>query len=256
MPKIKSLFLLGLLLVVAVRAAELPPALNTALAEGRAYATAHPPKTGRFEPDIQKMLEAEKVDPVARGQILFIGSSIFRQWATVRDDMAPLPVRNRAFGGSRTSDVLERFSLLVQSLAPKVLVYYCGSNDINGGESAAVIFARVHDFIVALQTAAPETRFVFVSIIRAPDKRARWADVDTAKRLVREFCALTPHGRFVDVNPAVFGADGEPRMELYKPDKLHYFPPAYVEFTKIVKPVVAAAWAEVSGDNAAGGRTN
>ena len=237
-------FILGAALSLA--AADLPPSLSTALTSGHTYAAAHPPKTGRFGPDIQKMLEAEKADPVPAGKILFVGSSIFRLWTTVREDLAPLPVHNRAFGGSRTSDVLERFDQLVRPLAPKVLVYYCGSNDINGGESAEAIFARVHDFVAKLRVASPDTYFVFASILRAPDKRARWADVDTANALVREFCALTPRCKFVDLNPAVFGADGEPRMEFYKPDKLHYFPPAYVEFTKILKPAVAAAWSEVS----------
>ena len=244
-------YLAAVFMAVAVRGADLPPALASALAEGRAYAAVHPPKTGRFEPDIAKMLEAEKADPVASGKILFIGSSIFRLWTTVREDLAPLPVRNRAFGGSRTSDVLERFDLLVKPLAPKVLVYYCGSNDVGGGESATAIFARVQAFLGKLHAGAPDTRFVFVSIIRAPDKRARWAEVDRANRLVRELCSVEPHCRFVDVNPAVFGADGEPRMDLYKEDKLHYFPPAYVAFTKIVKPAIAAAWAEIAGDIAA-----
>ena len=250
MPNQMLRFVAGLLLLVSVRAAELPPALSAALAEGRIYAAAHPPKTGRFEADIQKMLETEKADPVVPERILFVGSSIFRLWTTVRADLAPLPVRNRAFGGSRTSDVLERFDLLVKPLVPKVVVYYCGSNDINGGEPAAAIFARVHDFVERLRASAPEARFVFVSIIRAPDKRARWTEVDAANREVRELCATTPHCRYVDVNPAVFGADGEPRMEFYKEDKLHYHPPAYAEFTKIVKPVVAAAWAEVSSEQA------
>ena len=39
---------------------------------------------------------------MAPGKILFVGSSIFRLWESVRTDMAPLPVFNHAFGGSRT----------------------------------------------------------------------------------------------------------------------------------------------------------
>ena len=49
----------------------------------------------------------------------------------------------------------------------------------------------------------------------------------------------------IDVNPVLFDAQGNPRLELYKPDLLHFNPPAYVEFTKIVKPVIKRAWAEV-----------
>lgn len=250
MPPLKARCLrlaLGVVFATALVAAELPPDLATALASGRSYAAAHPPKTGRFEPDIQKMLAAEKADPIAPGQILFIGSSIFRQWATVRADFAPLPVRNRAFGGSRTSDVLERFDLLVKPLAPKVVVYYCGSNDINGEESPEAIFARVHDFVQRLRAELPGSHFICAAIIRAPQKRARWAEVDTANRLVRALCAVTPQCTFVDLNPAVFRADGEPRMELYVADQLHYHPPAYAEFTKILRPVVAQVWAQASG---------
>ena len=56
---------LGLFLALPLAAAELAPELTTALAAGRAYAAAHPPKTGRFEPDIKKMLAAERAEPAA-----------------------------------------------------------------------------------------------------------------------------------------------------------------------------------------------
>ena len=65
--------------------------------------------------------EAHVIDP---GGILFVGSSIFRQWTTVADQMAPLPVLNRAFGGSRTGDQLARFDQLVPRYAPRIVVYY------------------------------------------------------------------------------------------------------------------------------------
>ena len=45
-----------------------------------------------------------------QGGILFVGSSIFREWREQRDfaaDFAPLPVLNLAFGGSQTSDQLD-----------------------------------------------------------------------------------------------------------------------------------------------------
>jgi lysophospholipase L1-like esterase len=227
-----------------LRGAELSPQLVTALTEGRAYQRAHPPQTGRFEPDIQQMLASEKTDPVASGQILFIGSSIFRQWTSVRTDMAPLPVRNRAFGGSRTSDLLERFDLLVRPLAPRVVVYYCGSNDINVDEPAASIFARVHAFVAKLKTVQPDVRFIYVSIARAPQKKDRMATVDRANALIRDFCAATPRCRFVDINPALVDRSGNPHGGFYRDDQLHYHPAAYVAFTDVIKPVLSAEWTD------------
>ena len=48
---------------------------------------------------------ADLKDPPAKGQILFVGSSSFRFWRTLKEDMAPLPVLNRGFGGSMMNHV-------------------------------------------------------------------------------------------------------------------------------------------------------
>lgn len=42
------------------------------------------------------------INPPAKNNIIFIGSSIFRLWKTLEADMSPLTVCNQAFGGSRT----------------------------------------------------------------------------------------------------------------------------------------------------------
>ena len=70
--------------------------------------------------------------------------------------------------------------------------------------------------------------------------------VDAANGLIREFCAATPQCRFVDVNPALVDASGNPRAGFYRDDLLHYHPAAYVAFTDVIKPVVAAEWAQVT----------
>jgi hypothetical protein len=35
---------------------------------------------------------------------------------------------------------------------------------------------------------------------------------------------------YIDVNPTLFNADGEPRLSLYRDDGLHFHPHAYDEF--------------------------
>jgi hypothetical protein len=68
--------------------------------------------------------EADRTHAPVRGGILFVSSSIFRQWTNLAAMMAPLPVLNRAFGGSRTGEQLERFEHVVPPYAPKAIVYY------------------------------------------------------------------------------------------------------------------------------------
>ena len=47
------------------------------------------------------------------------------------------------------------------------------------------------------------------------------------------------------MNPVLFDAAGEPRLELYVKDQLHFKAPAYVEFTRVIRPVVEATWEAV-----------
>ena len=54
--------------------------------------------------------------------------------------------------------------------------------------------------------------------------------------------AFQPRLGFIDVNPVLFDAEGNPRLKLYRDDLLHFYPPAYVEFTKIIRPVIEKAW--------------
>jgi len=207
----------------------------------------------RFEPEFVTFAEADRATPPLKGKILFVGSSIFRKWTTVAEQMAPLPVLNRAFGGSRTPDQLARFSQVVTPYAPKVIVYYCGSNDLKAGavvEDPAAIFSRFREFSERVRAVQPGTRIIFVSSTRSPDRVERWEQVDHYNALVRAYCAVTPHHTFVDVNPALVDRDGHPRLDLYVADKLHFHPPAYVEFTRIIKPVLARVWAQVEAETA------
>ncbi|MSU23885.1 MAG: hypothetical protein EXS32_08690 [Opitutus sp.] len=202
----------------------------------------------KYEPAFKEFAETDRASPPVKGGILFVGSSIFRKWTTVAEQMAPLPVLNRAFGGSRTGDQLARFDQVIPPYAPKVIVYYCGSNDLkaNPADAPGVIFARFRAFSERVRATQPATRIIYVSSTRSPDRVARWEHVDHYNALVRAYCTATPGRTFVDINPALVDRDGHPRLDLYVADKLHFHPPAYVAFTAIIKPVLARVWAEAN----------
>jgi len=175
------------------------------------------------------------------GGIVFVGSSIFHRWTSLSSQMAPLPVTNIAFDGSVTADMLGMIDSRVIPLRPKVIAYYCGSNDVALGEPATAIVGRIVRFIERVSAALPDARFVFVSINKAPSKEDRWDVVDDVNRQIQMYAASHPHVEYVDVNPVLFDANGKPRFELYMGDELHVRPPAYEGFTKILKPVLARA---------------
>jgi lysophospholipase L1-like esterase len=178
----------------------------------------------------------------ATGGIVFVGSSIFHRWTGLAAQMAPLPITNVAFDGSETSDMLRMVDARVIPLRPKVIAYYCGSNDVDAGEPAAAIVDRIVRFIDRVSAALPATRVVFVSVNRAPEKQDRWDVVDDVNRRMRKYAADHPRVEFVDVNPVLFNADGTPRLEFFMTDQLHLRPPAYEGFARILKPVLTNAF--------------
>ncbi len=201
----------------------------------------------QYEPSFKAFAEADRAQPPVKGGILFVGSSIFRQWTNVAEMMAPLPVLNRAFGGSRTGDQLARFDQVILPYAPKVIVYYCGSNDLKAtpADASDVIFGRFREFSERVRAALPGTRLIYVTATRSPDRVERWEQVDHYNALARAYCAATPQRTFIDINPALVDAHGHPRLDLYRVDKLHFHPPAYEAFTAIIKPVLERVWREV-----------
>ena len=211
----------------------------------RATTAAVPAQEVRFAAAIQAFLDNDKTAPPPKDGVLFIGSSIFRQWTTVAEDMAPLPAFNRAFGGSRTWEVNAHMDRIVLPYKPRIIVYYCGSNDVNAYESADAIFARFRQFQIRVARALPDTRVFFFAIHRSPEKRDRWDVVDEANAKIKQYAYATKNLDYIESNTVLFDANDEPLTALYRDDGLHFNPPAYVEFTRLIKPVLERAWQDM-----------
>jgi len=183
------------------------------------------------------------------GGIVFTGSSIFQFWTHLTDQMAPLPVLNRAIAGTVTQDMLDRMGQLVLPYQPRIVVYYCGSNDISAGEDAGPIIERTKRFIQVLHEKLPNTFFYYTSIHKAPEKRARWDVVEAVNREMERYSRQVKNVGYIDLNPVLFDSRGNTRMNLFLGDGLHFRPDstAYPEFSQIVKPILTKAWESGAG---------
>jgi hypothetical protein len=240
-----ALFALALLASIprAVRAQQTltSPAPQATTAPSPAYVPAG--QTVKYATDVQALLDLDRTSPPPANGILFIGSSIFRQWEQLGTQMAPLPVFNRAFGGSRTWEMLYYMDKVVLPYKPAFVVYYCGSNDVNAKQDAAGIASRIEMFFDRVHKELPRTQVFFATIQKAPDKRAKWAVVDSANAIVGRYAdAHAAWVHTIDFNAVLLDRKGALRSDLFKPDSLHFFQPVYTEFTGVIKPVLEKAW--------------
>jgi lysophospholipase L1-like esterase len=201
-------------------------------------AAAAAPRTGA------RAYQTRAADARANQGILFVGSSIFQFWRHLEEQMAPLPVLNRAVAGTVTQDQLDRVGQFVFPYKPRIIVYYCGSNDISVGESAEPIIARTKRFIEVVHEKLPDTFVYYTAIQKAPEKRDRWNIVDAVNREMERYSHEARNVGFIDLNPVLFDKQGKLRANLFLPDELHFRPDstAYQEFADVVKPVLMKAW--------------
>ncbi len=195
----------------------------------------------KYTKDVAKLAAAPAPAPDG---ILMVGSSIFRKWTTAAEDLAPLPVTNRGFGGSKTDDQLFFFDQIVPSSRAALVVWYCGSNDLNAKKTPESILQNTREWIGRTQGALPHAGILIVSVIRAPQKREKGllSLVDEVNKGLPQLAASIPGVVFVDVNPALETPAGEPAPECYVADKLHLTAEGYRRITSVLRPVIEKNW--------------
>lgn len=193
-------------------------------------------RPGFWEFQISSYEKEDRVHPPNPGCIVFTGSSSIRFWRSLSEDMKPLDVINRGFGGSQVSHVNQYAARIVIPYRPRAVVLYAGDNDLSwpwskSPETVRDDFAR---FVGIIHAALPETWIYYVSMRPAP---LGWTDATKIKKgnqLIEEFCRTQERAQFIDVNRAMLAAGGN----LFGWDRLHMNAQGYAIWTSVIKPVL------------------
>src|SRR6185295_19838364 len=178
-------------------------------------------QTSKWESEILAFEASDRTNPPPKAPVVFVGSSSIRLWKTLAQDFPKHHVLNRGFGGSEISDSVQYAKRIVIPYQPRLVVMYAGGNDIHGGKTPERVFADFTNFVATVRTALPRARLAYISIAPNP---ARWAEVDkvrAANTLISDYVRHQRNMQFIDVFPHMLGADGQPRPEIYGPDRLH-----------------------------------
>lgn len=190
----------------------------------------------RFEPEIRKFEEADKVSPPPPGAVVFTGSSSIRRWDTLARDFPGVVVLNRGFGGSEAEHVLRYADRIIVPYRPSRIVFYAGDNDLARGKTPQQIASDVQQLSELVRRALPEARMAIVSI---KPSLARWhlvAKTREANGLLRDLARKSTHLTYVDVFTPMIGADGRPIANLYVEDGLHLTPAGYRIWQQALMP--------------------
>lgn len=172
--------------------------------------------------------------------ILFTGSSIIALWDSLPAAFPGQTILNTAISGSQTADLLPQLDPLVIAHHPRLVCYYCGSNDINNNVSPAQIAANVARTYHLLSQRLPDLRFVYLSIIRAPQKADFLPQVAETNTRIASIADRSATFHFIDINPVFFTAL---RLDYYLEDGLHLTSSAYTALGAYLAPQVLSLFA-------------
>lgn len=195
-----------------------------------------------WEASIRMFETEDRREPPAPGRIVFTGSSSFTLWSTMEQDLAPLPVLNRGFGGARIQDVVHYAGRIVLPYQPRAVVLFAGTNDIADPHPATAqqVYEGYLAFVQLVRSRLPETPIYFVGITPSPSRWKYWSIVQEANRLIRKHTLSDPRLHFIDLTDQLLGPDGKPDRSLYRLDKLHPNPKGYRKWTAVIKPRLMA----------------
>ena len=225
-----------------------PPVSNAPPVPAPVPAPVEPPAGGapilrdassaEFEPEIRAFEQADRAQAPAPGGIVFVGSSSIRLWKTLERDFPRHRVKNRGFGGARIRNVTDYADRIVVPYAPRLVVFFAGTNDIHAGSTADRVVADFRAFVERVRASLPNVAIAFVSITTSPSRFAEVETVKEANRRIREFVATDARMSFIDVFSKMVDAAGAPLPELYGDDKLHLNQLGYAGWVKVIGPAL------------------
>jgi lysophospholipase L1-like esterase len=195
----------------------------------------------RFEKAVAAFEEADRTSPPPAGAVVAVGSSSMRGWhGRIAQDLAPVTVIPRGFGGSNYYDVLHYADRLVLAYQPRAVLLYEGDNDVAAGIPPAQIAATFDALVARLRGRLPDLRIYVIGAKPSIARWSMWPQMVDANDLVAQRCAADPRMTYIDVAAGMLGTDGTPRPEIFLSDQLHMNDAGYDAWAAAVGPVLRA----------------
>lgn len=187
---------------------------------------------------IDELTATDDVRSVPDDAVLFVGSSSIRFWSTIREDMAPLPVIQRGFGGAKLSDVIYYADRIIWPYKTKSIVLFAGTNDITGrpnDKSPEELLGLFRELIDEMEERLPGTTLYYLPITPTSSRWDIWPKANRANKLIQEFARENEHVVYIDTTPHFLNEDGSLKEELLFWDGIHLNDQGYELWTTLVR---------------------
>ncbi len=217
-------------------------ALTVLIGLGAVYMLRAARDASLWEPQIAEYEAADLDSPPEPAAIVFTGSSSIRFWESLAEDMAPLRVLNRGFGGAHMAHVNHFAHRIILPYDPSAVVVYAGDNDLSAEtrKTPESVLADFEELIGIVHGTLPSTPIYYITVKPSTLREDRWPIQNRLNGLVADLAERLPTVEVIDTSSAMLDAAGKPRPELLVADGLHMNAAGYALWTSIIKPRLEA----------------
>ncbi len=189
-----------------------------------------------FFDEFEKWAREDVGRVVEQDEVLVIGSSSIHGWRSMDEDLSPVKVLRRGFGGSRMKDVL-RFKDFFRRYQARRIVIYEGDNDLGGSYDLepAAFLEHCKQFVDYIRMESPRTRFYFISIKPSTARMKKWQVMNEGNRLLKSLAKSDDYIEYIDVASRMLKKDGTLRDGLIGEDRVHMTRAGYNLWTEVVR---------------------
>ena len=190
-----------------------------------------------WESDILKFEQLDKSEKDPTNAIFFVGSSSIRLWSTIKEDVAPYPVIQRGFGGSKFSDLAVYTKRIVYPHQFRALVIF-EANDITGSaadKSPEEVAKLFHNIVKTVRKKYRDQPIFVIEITPTKSRWAVWPQVQKLNQILKQECSTSHNTYFIETATAYLDKEGEPRNDLFIKDMLHQNREGYVIWGDLVR---------------------
>lgn len=197
---------------------------------------AKPNPLARFEKQIVGYETSDAASMPDQGVIVFTGSSSVYFWRSLKEDMAPLSVINRGFGGSTIPEVTYYADRIIVPYNPSCIVLYGGDNDIVDPQlTPEGLMESLKSYQAKIQQELPGTKTLFLSIKPSIARKGLLEKAKICNDMVKDYCETDPLMSYVDVFSPMMLSGNKIMSEIFIQDSLHMNAKGYAIWKPIVK---------------------
>jgi lysophospholipase L1-like esterase len=159
-------------------------------------------------------------------------------WNTLAQDFDPIPGINRGFGGSILPEVIHYADRIIFPYQPKLIVLYCGENDVADGATAVQVLTSFIQLDEMIRSKLPETKMIYISMKPSIARWKLWEEYSIGNEIIHEYIKTKKDRFYLDCSTVMLLENGEPDPSIFVEDNLHMNAKGYEGWTTLLKPMV------------------